>query len=94
MGQRARTPTAILGFDGWKVTEVFFESASGEVVQPVGTLVPLRGTRLVLVVERRWLARCSQCGGPCRDGHERCPCRRFLSDRPTGLPCLPSLCTA
>ena len=77
MGQRARILTSILGFDGWKVTDAFFESASGEVVAPVGALALLRETRLVLVVERRWLARCSQCGGPCRDVHERRPSRRW-----------------
>jgi hypothetical protein len=51
-----------LRFDGWKVKESFFESASGERVAPVGGLAMLRETRLVLVVERRWLARCGQCG--------------------------------
>jgi transposase len=81
MGQRARILTSILGFDGWKVTEAFFEAASGEVVRPVGGLSLLRETRLVLVVERRWLARCSQCGGPCRICHEQRPVRRWA-----GLP--------
>ena len=47
MGQRARILTSILGFDGWKVKEAFFESASGERVQPVGTLSLLRETRLM-----------------------------------------------
>jgi transposase len=77
MGQRARILTSILGFDGWKVTDVLFESASGERVEPVGGLGMLRGTRIVLAVERRWLPRCTQCGGPCRAIHEWLPPRRW-----------------
>jgi hypothetical protein len=30
MGQRERIVTSILGFDGWKVEEAFFELASDE----------------------------------------------------------------
>ena len=77
MGQRARILTEILGFDGWKVKEAFFESASGERVAPVGGLAMLRETRLVLDVERRWLPRCGQCGVPCRRVHQRMPGRRW-----------------
>jgi len=77
MGQRARILTSIVGFDGWKVKEAFFEAASGARVQAVGTLSLLRETQLVLVVERRWLPRCSQCAGPCRAVHERLPVRRW-----------------
>lgn len=89
MGQRARILTEILGFDGWKVKEAFFESANGERVVPVGGLSPLRETRLVLVIERRWLPRCSACVGPCRVVHERLPERRWAdlpwSDHPVEL---------
>jgi hypothetical protein len=77
MGQRARIRTSIVGFDGWKVMEAFFESASGARVQPVGGLSLLRETRLVLVIERRWLPRCSQCARPCRAVHEKLPARRW-----------------
>jgi hypothetical protein len=49
MGQRARILTSILGFDGWKAKEAFFESAAGERLAPVGRLMMLRETRLVLV---------------------------------------------
>jgi len=89
MGQRARILTEILGFDGWKVKEVFFESAAGVRVVPVGGLSPLRGTRLVLVVERRWLSRCSGCGVACREVHERLGERRWAdlpwADHPVEL---------
>jgi transposase len=77
MGQRARILTEILGFDGWKVKEAFFESAAGQQVKPVGRLSVLRGTRLVLAIERRWLPRCGQCAGPCRVVHEQLPARRW-----------------
>ena len=36
MGQRARILTEIFGFDGWKVSETFFEAADGRRVEPVG----------------------------------------------------------
>lgn len=82
MGQRARILTEILGFDGWKVTETFFESAAGVRVKPMGSLAFVRDTRVVLVVERRWLPRCGQCSRPCRSVHERgLPTRRW-SDLP------------
>jgi len=77
MGQRAKILTEIVGFDGWKVKDAFFESAAGKRVVPVGTLAMVRETRLVLVVERRWLPRCGQCGGPCRDIHEHLSVRRW-----------------
>ena len=77
MGQRARILTEILGFDGWKVKETFFESSRGERVEPVAGFAVLRDTRLVLVVERRWLPRCSRCGARCRRVHERLPARRW-----------------
>ena len=66
MGQRARILAQVLGFDGWRVTEAFFESGSGARVLPLGGFAVLRETRLVLVVERRWLPRCPECAGPCR----------------------------
>jgi len=77
MGQRARILTEILGFDGWKVKATFFETADGRRVDPVGGVALLRETRLVLAVERRWLARCSRCGAACRRVHERLPVRRW-----------------
>lgn len=77
MGQRSRILTEILGFDGWKVKEVFFESAAGVRVEPIGGFVTLRETRLVIVAQRRWLPRCSRCGAACRTAHERLPVRRW-----------------
>lgn len=89
MGQRTRILTEVLGFDGWKVKQAFFESAAGQRVEPVRGLSVLRETRLVLVVERRWLPRCSQCVGPCRRVHEQLPARRWAdlpwADHPVEL---------
>ncbi len=58
MGQRARILTEIFGFDGWKVKEAWFEDSAGQRVWPVAGFSLIRGTRLVLGVERRWLPRC------------------------------------
>jgi transposase len=77
MGQRARILTEIFGFDGWVVTDTYFEAPDGRRVQPLGSLALLRDTRLVLVVRRRWLPRCSQCGTLCRRRHELLPVRRW-----------------
>lgn len=77
MGQRGRILTEIFGFDGWKVNEAYFEDGAGQRVRPVGSFALIRGTRLVLVVERRWLPRCSVCSRPCRVCHERLPERRW-----------------
>ena len=82
MGQRARILTEILGFDGWKVTDTFFESAAGVRVRPVRGFAFVRDARLVLVVERRWLARCSKCAGVCHGIHERLLPRRWADLSP------------
>ena len=77
MGQRARILTEIFGFDGWKVKEAYFENEAGQRVQPVRGFALIQGTRLVLVVKRRWLARCGNCGRPCRTCHEHLDARRW-----------------
>lgn len=77
MGQRTRMLTEIFGFDGWQVTGAYFENAAGERVEVVRGYAPLRSTRLVLVVARRWMARCSECTAPCRRRHEWLPTRRW-----------------
>lgn len=70
MGQRSAILARILGFDGWRVEDHFFESKTGERVEPVGTFLMFRGTQLVLRVAPRWLPRCSQCGEVCTAVHE------------------------
>ncbi|MEZ4444584.1 MAG: ISL3 family transposase [Polyangiaceae bacterium] len=79
MGQRARILTEIFWFGGWRVKDVLFEDASGQLLLPVRGLRPLSpGSWMVLCVERRWAPRCSQCGTVCRSSaHERLPKRRW-----------------
>ena len=77
MGQRVPILTEIFGFDGWKVKEARFENGAGQRVWPVAGFALLRGTRLVLVVERRWLTCCSTCGRRCRARHEQLEARRW-----------------
>jgi transposase len=69
VGQRARILTQVLGFDGWKVVEAWFEHSDGTRIWPIGTYVPPADMSLVLRVERRWQARCGRCGGRCPDKH-------------------------
>lgn len=82
MGQRSRILGEIFGFDGWKVKRAFFESAAGVPVH-VAEPTAARRLKLVLVVERRWRARCSQCARPCRVRHEQLGARRW-ADLPWG----------
>ena len=62
MGQREKILTQILGCEGWKVKDVYFETACGRRLVPLGSYLPAYDARLVLAVERRWTATCSQCG--------------------------------
>ncbi|HKN67467.1 MAG TPA: ISL3 family transposase [Gemmatimonadaceae bacterium] len=77
MGQRSRILAEVFGFDGWKVKGAFFESADGKRVT-VARATDTRGAKLVLVVERRWMARCSQCARACRVRHEQLGARRWV----------------
>lgn len=76
MGQRSRTLTQILGFNGFKV-DGHFEDAHGVRLPDGMPPIALRGKTLVLTVTRRWLARCSACGRPCSAIHERLAARRW-----------------
>jgi len=82
MSQRTKILTQIVGFCGWKVTEHRWESKDGAVIAPVGGYDVPPDARLVLVLERRWAARCAKClaiGGDC---HEKLGVRRWAD-----LPC-------
>jgi transposase len=85
MGQRSAILARILGFDGWCVSEHFFEGKQGERVEAVGSFRMFRGTLLVLRVAPRWLPRCSQCGEVCAVVHENGkPKRRRWRELPWG----------
>lgn len=76
MGQRAKILSQILGFDGWKVVDCWFEAEDGRRWYGAGFMPPPE-LPLVLAVERRWSPCCSRCGTRCRRLHDRCPLRRW-----------------
>lgn len=92
MSQRTRILTDIWGYGGWKIREIYFEWANGTrcAVVPRGIRVEVQ---IVLVVERRWAARCGACGAICRRLHESLPARRWQdlawAGRPVQIECLP-----
>jgi hypothetical protein len=78
MSQRTAILAEILGFRGWKVTEVFFEDEQGTRFEPLAGYELMPGTRMVLRGERRWAPRCSGCGTICRRAaHEKLRARRW-----------------
>jgi len=78
MSQRTAILAEILGFRGWKVTDVFFEDEQGRRFEPLAGYEQMPGTRVVLRVERRWAPRCSGCGTICRHAaHQNLPPRRW-----------------
>lgn len=92
MSQRTRIFTEVWGYVGWRIRETYFEWADGTrcAVLPRGVRVEVR---LVLVVERRWAARCGACSAICRRLHESLPARRWQdlawAGRPVQIECLP-----
>lgn len=93
LGQRTRILTQLFGFDGWKVAEAYFEAPDGSRVVPVGVYLPPPEVRLVVRLERRWLACCSRCGKPCRTKHCDDKTRRWndlpCTEHPVSLECTP-----
>jgi transposase len=83
MGRRQRILTEILGVEGFVVREHWFERADGSRVEPLGGAALFRETRLVLVLEARWLPRCGECAQACRVVHEQLDVRRWR-DLPWG----------
>jgi hypothetical protein len=75
MGQRSRILAQIFGFDGFKVSS-YFEAKGTRVADETPPSL-LRGTALVVVVTRRWLPRCGECGTPQRQIHQRLEPRRW-----------------
>lgn len=87
MGQHTKLITEVFGFGGWKVKEAFFERLDGTRVEAVRGFELPPDVRLVLVMERRWAPRCSECGAICRGGvHEHLPLRRWRDLNWAGRP--------
>lgn len=79
MSQRSKILTEILGYQGWRIVETYFEWPNGAratVLPSISGQVQL-DVRLVLVVDRRWAARCGSCGAICRRHHASLPARRW-----------------
>ena len=82
MGRLKRFIAEVLGFDGWKVVEWFWVKWNGVRYKAVSnTLVP-PGEKLVIVVARRWMGRCSECGRRCRKVHAHAEGPRTWHDLP------------
>ncbi len=77
MGQRSRIFAQVLGFEGWRVCETFFEDGNGARIALSGGRMPPPGALMVLRVERRWAARCSYCDGIGSKRHEQLETRRW-----------------
>jgi transposase len=76
MGQRARSLAHIFGFDGFRLS-YYFETRGGARIADSTAMPFLRGTVLVLSLERRWFPCCGLCGKRCRRIHQRMPVRRW-----------------
>ena len=86
MSQRTRILTQIVGYRGWKVTESRWEARDGTTIQPVaGYEVPL-DARLVVVLQRRWAARCAKCLAISSTRHEKGKVRRWMELPACGRP--------
>jgi transposase len=78
MGQRTRILSQIVGVRGWKVVEIYFEARGGKRVVAVAGYDLPADVVLVLVMARRWAARCGRCFAIVHGRlHERCRVRRW-----------------
>ena len=89
MGQRAKILAQILGMDGWRVRGAHLEDENGSPIVAVRGFGASPGALLVLLVDRRWTARCSTCDGLGTRLHERLPPRRWRDLSWAGHPVVP-----
>jgi transposase len=80
MGLRSRTLTQILGYYGWYVEEVHYESEAGLPVEPIARFDLPPECRVVLRVARRWAMRCADCGKICDHNNGRVKTPRRWAD--------------
>jgi len=69
MGQRTKILTQIVGVRGWKVMTHRWEGPDGATIIPVAGYEVPSDARLVLVMSRRWAARCAKCLAICGGCH-------------------------
>jgi transposase len=86
MSQRTAILTQIVGFRGWKVKADRWESRGGRPIVPIAGYDVPPDARLVLVLERRWTARCAKCLALCSTRHEKLALRRWLDLPACGHP--------
>jgi hypothetical protein len=86
MSQRTTILTQIAGFRGWKVTDSRWEAKDGRTVEPVAGYDLAADARLVLVLRRRWTARCAKCLALCDICHEKGKVRRWADLPACGHP--------
>lgn len=86
MSQRTKILTQIVGFRGWKVAEHRWESKDGGVIEPVNGYDVPADARLVLILQRRWAARCAKCLAITRKCHEQLGVRHWADLPASGHP--------
>jgi transposase len=77
MGQRNRELTQVFGYNGWIVKGISYEASDRSRVVPVAGYDVPQGVLAVVHVQRRWVARCSECHALCDKIHERLKPRRW-----------------
>ena len=77
MGQLTRFVAQVLGVEGWKTAELYFETPQGTRFIPT-SVVPFRSDNIIVVrLRRSWVGRCSLCGARCPQVHEHTETRRW-----------------
>jgi transposase len=76
MSQRTGILAEIWGYRGWNVIDVTYENGKRERLRLLAGVAPPEAI-VVLVVARRWTARCACCGAIGGKVHEQLPARRW-----------------
>jgi transposase len=93
MGQLKQFIAQVLGFEGWQVADLYWVTSAGVRLLPIGWGLVPRDARLVVVLRRRWMGRCSDCGRRCRKVYEHTKSRRWRDlpwcEHPLLIECAP-----
>jgi transposase len=66
VGKLSQFIQQVLGFDGWKVKDWWYENSQGVWFKPVSRMLVPANAPLVVVVGRMWMGRCAKCGRRCQ----------------------------